>query len=70
MDILTEAIGRMRIGRARARLVKESGSWGLRYAASEASGFHIVMRGNGWLITPADEPRELTPGDVVLVVGL
>jgi AraC-like DNA-binding protein len=38
----------------------------MRYAAFAGSGFHILMRGEGWLITAAGQPRELKPGDVVM----
>ena len=66
MDVLGEVIGGLRVGRAEARLVKESGPWGMRYAAFAGSGFHILVRGEGWLITAAGRPRELKPGDVVM----
>jgi AraC-like DNA-binding protein len=66
MDMISEAIGSVRIGRAQALSFKESGAWGLRYSAFAGSGFHIVLRGSGWLI-PANGPaRELAAGDVVL----
>jgi AraC-like DNA-binding protein len=66
MDFLSEVIGSVRIGRAGARTVKESGSWGMRYPPFAGSGFHILLHGSGWLITGAGEPRALKPGDVVL----
>lgn len=66
MDVLSEVIGSVRVGRAEACWIKESGPWGMRYAAFEGSGFHILLKGRGWLITAAGQPRELKPGDVVL----
>jgi AraC-like DNA-binding protein len=39
----------------------------MRYPAFAGSGFHIVVRGNGWLVTPNGQPTELGPGDVILV---
>ncbi|MGW4975090.1 AraC family transcriptional regulator [Streptomyces mirabilis] len=66
MDILSEAIGSARIGRADVRRVEESGSWGMRFAAFVGSGFHMVLRGSAWLITAAGRPLELRAGDVVV----
>jgi AraC-like DNA-binding protein len=66
MDILSEAIASMRIGRAEACWVTASGSWGMRYPRHEVSGFHLVVRGSGWLITADAPPRALAEGDVVL----
>lgn len=67
VDLISEAIGAIRIGSANSRRIKETGSWGMRYPAFVGSGFHIVLSGHGWLITEADRPRALRPGDVVLV---
>ncbi|GHA65205.1 AraC family transcriptional regulator [Streptomyces tauricus] len=66
MDILSAAISSVRIGRAEACWVTKSGSWGLRYPTLDVSGFHILVRGSGWLITADGPPRALVPGDVVL----
>ncbi|MFC8664874.1 AraC family transcriptional regulator [Streptomyces sp. NPDC057199] len=65
-DILSEAIGSVRIGRAQACRVRESGSWGMRFPAFAGSGFHILLRGSGWLIPATGRPRALKAGDVVL----
>jgi AraC-like DNA-binding protein len=65
MDVLSEAIAGIRIGRAEACSVRESGAWGWRYPAFAGSGFHLVMAGDAWLITHADPPRRLATGDVV-----
>lgn len=66
MDILSEAIGSVRIGRAEACRVRESGSWGMRFPAFAGSGFHILLRGSGWLVPATGRPRALKAGDVVL----
>lgn len=65
-DILSEAIGSVRIGRAQACRVRQSGSWGMRFPAFAGSGFHILLRGSGWLIPATGRPRALKAGDVVL----
>ena len=66
MDVISEAIGAVRVGGANARRIKLSGPWGLRYPGFAGSGFHIVLAGRGWLITATEQPRPLRPGDVVL----
>jgi hypothetical protein len=66
VDLLSLAIGSLRVGRAEARRISASGSWGMRYAGFSVSGFHILLRGSGFLITAAGEPRPLKPGDIVL----
>lgn len=65
MDIVSEAIGSVRIGRAEACWVTGSGAWGFRYPGYPVSGFHILVRGDAWLITATGAPRALAPGDVV-----
>ena len=69
MDVVSEAIGSVRIGRAEACWVTGADAWGLRYPGYPVSGFHILIRGGGWLITPADPPRALAPGDVVFTAA-
>jgi Cupin len=66
VDELAEVIAGLCTGRAYTSWVRRSGSWGERYSGLRVSGFHLLMRGAGWLITPTDEPRALVPGDVVL----
>ncbi|MFJ5302388.1 AraC family transcriptional regulator [Streptomyces sp. NPDC088350] len=65
-DILSEAIGSVRTGRAEAGRVRRSGSWGVRFPAFVGSGFHVLLRGSAWLITATGRPRALAAGDVVL----
>lgn len=66
MDLMSEVIGRVRVGTVGSRLIRQSNSEGCRFPSFEGSGFHILLRGTCWLITESDEPVELAPGDVVL----
>jgi AraC-like DNA-binding protein len=66
MDMIDELVGSVRIGRADGRIIQRSGAWGMRHPAFDGSGFHIVLRGGGWLITDEGPPTELMPGHVVL----
>jgi AraC-like DNA-binding protein len=65
MDMLSEALTGVRIGRAEACTVRDSGSWGWRFPAFAGSGFHLVLEGDAWVVTAEGPPRRLAPGDVV-----
>jgi AraC-like DNA-binding protein len=65
MDLISEVIRSVRVGSAGARLIRQPPSAGLRFAAFDGSGFHIITRGTCWLIGPG-EPVSLRPGDIVL----
>ncbi|MGQ4515723.1 cupin domain-containing protein [Streptomyces sp. DW26H14] len=66
MDMISELVGAVRIGHADGRLIQRSGAWGMRYPAFVGSGFHIVVRGGGWLITADGPAARLEAGHVVL----
>jgi AraC-like DNA-binding protein len=66
MDAMSEVIRAIRGGAAHARLIRESGPWGMRYPAFAGSGFHLILQGTGWLVPPAGPPAALKPGDVIL----
>ncbi|MEV7086174.1 AraC family transcriptional regulator [Streptomyces sp. NPDC093085] len=69
MDILSEMIGSIRTGQVYARRVEEAGSWGWCYDEFTGSGFHVVLRGQAWLLTEDAPPRALRAGDVVLITS-
>ncbi|MDP9796016.1 AraC-like DNA-binding protein [Catenuloplanes nepalensis] len=69
MDVVSEAIGSVRVGRAEACWVTGAGEWGMRYPGLPVSGFHVLMRGDAWLISEDDAPRALAPGDVVFTAA-
>jgi AraC-like DNA-binding protein len=41
----------------------------MRYSGLTGSGFHVVLRGSGWLIAVDAPPVELHPGNVVLITS-
>lgn len=41
----------------------------MRYSGLTGSGFHVVLRGTGWLVTLDAPPVALKPGDVVLITS-
>ncbi|MEE1942829.1 AraC family transcriptional regulator [Streptomyces sp. TRM 70361] len=66
MDLVSEVIRTVRVGRPGGRVIRQSNSRGLRFPAFAGTGFHIILRGTCWLITADEEPVPLRPGDVVL----
>ncbi|MFD3484750.1 AraC family transcriptional regulator [Streptomyces sp. NPDC058665] len=66
MDLVSEVIRTVRVGTAGGRLIRQPSSQGIRFPDFDGSGFHIVVRGTCWLITEAEEPVALGPGDIVL----
>ncbi|MCD5354716.1 AraC family transcriptional regulator [Kineosporia mesophila] len=65
MDVLSETLSSIRIGRAQACSVRQAGAWGWRYPSFSGSGFHLVTAGEAWLVTRGGPPRHLKTGDVV-----
>lgn len=69
VDQLSRAISTLRVGRGTVRRFRQSGSWGLGYSGLSGSGFHVVLHGNGWLLTADAPPAPLKQGDLVLITS-
>ncbi|MFD4676624.1 AraC family transcriptional regulator [Lentzea sp. NPDC058450] len=67
MDVLTDVIATMRVGRAKFTRSRWAGSWGHRFGPYPGAGFHVVVRGSCWLITRSSAPVRLDAGDVVFL---
>ncbi|MFE2626367.1 AraC family transcriptional regulator [Streptomyces sp. NPDC059374] len=67
MDVLSDVITTMRTGRPASRRLRVDAPWCYRFDPYEGAGFHILLRGTGWLLTEGAEPVLLATGDVVLV---
>jgi AraC-like DNA-binding protein len=52
-------------GQAGGHIFRLAGSWGVRFPETNGAGFHVLRRGEAWLITPNRAPVALRPGDVV-----
>ncbi len=67
MDLLAEtlAVGGVR-GAAGAR-IEASGAWGILWHRIAGAAFYAVTCGTAWLDLPGHPPRQLMPGDVVLL---
>ncbi len=50
-------------------MVRQYDCQGVRFPLFDGTGFHVVLRGTCWLISEAQEPVALEPGDIVLVTS-
>ncbi|MFE9736491.1 AraC family transcriptional regulator [Streptomyces sp. NPDC006477] len=67
MDVVSDAISAVRIGRPSSQRVRVAGSWCTRLAPYDGAGFHVVLEGRCWLLPDGGEPVELGPGDAALL---
>ncbi|MFF3843378.1 AraC family transcriptional regulator [Streptomyces sp. NPDC001930] len=67
MDVVSDAISAVRVGRPSFQRVRVAGSWCTRLAPYDGAGFHVVLEGNCWLLPDGGDPVELGPGDAVLL---
>ncbi|MCX5227678.1 AraC family transcriptional regulator [Streptomyces sp. NBC_00233] len=67
MDVVSDAISAVRIGRPSSQRVRVAGSWCTRLAPYDGAGFHVVLEGHCWLLPDGGDPVELGPGDAVLL---
>ena len=67
MDVLSDAIAAVRIGRPSSERVRVDGSWCTRIAPYDGAGFHVVLEGSCWLLPDGGPPVSLGTGDAVLL---
>ncbi|WP_371649865.1 MULTISPECIES: cupin domain-containing protein [unclassified Streptomyces] len=67
MDVVSDAISAVRVGRPSSNRVRASGSWCTRLAPYDGAGFHIVLEGSCWLLPDGGAPVALGVGDAVLL---
>jgi AraC-like DNA-binding protein len=67
MDVLTDALAAMRVGQTRSARTEVRAPWGLRFPAVGGTTFHVLLRGQCWLLPPDGEPVEMAVGDVTLL---
>ncbi|MEV7419974.1 AraC family transcriptional regulator [Streptomyces sp. NPDC089919] len=67
MDVVSDAIAAVRIGRPSSDRVALDGSWSTRIAAYDGAGFHVLLKGGCWLLADGGEPVSLSAGDAVLL---
>ncbi|QES51324.1 AraC family transcriptional regulator [Streptomyces venezuelae] len=67
MDVVSDAISAVRVGRPSADRVRVSGSWSTRLDPYEGAGFHVVLEGGCLLQPDGGPPVVLGTGDAVLL---
>ncbi|MFF0477260.1 AraC family transcriptional regulator [Streptomyces sp. NPDC004284] len=67
MDVVSDAIAAVRVGRPSSDRVRVAGRWCARLAPYEGAGFHVVLSGSCWLLPDGGEPVVLGAGDAVLL---
>jgi AraC-like DNA-binding protein len=67
MDVVSDVIETMRTGRPSSSRLQVASPWRYRFAPYDGAGFHVLLRGSGWLIAGSAAPVPLGVGDVVLV---
>lgn len=66
MDVLSDVITSLRVGRPRSAHVTWHAPWGQRFPSVPGSAaFQVILQGSGWLIRPDAAPLALSVGDVV-----
>jgi AraC-like DNA-binding protein len=67
VDVLSDAVLAMRTGSAHSARVRHPYSFGRRFPAVDAAGFHVVLQGNCWLVPERGEAVALGAGDVLFL---
>ncbi|MFD7643092.1 cupin domain-containing protein [Kitasatospora sp. NPDC059795] len=67
MDVVSDAISTVRIGRSSSNRVRVSGSWCARFAPYDGAGFHVVLSGGCRLFGADGTALTLAAGDAVLL---
>ncbi|WP_406060576.1 AraC family transcriptional regulator [Streptomyces sp. NBC_01077] len=67
MDLVSDAISAVRIGRPSSDRVRVGGSWCARLDPYDGAGFHVVLKGGCWLLPDGGDPVALGAGDAVLL---
>ncbi|SER25521.1 AraC family transcriptional regulator [Sphingobium sp. YR768] len=67
MDPLSDVIALLRPNTAISKPINGRGRWGVRYAAHDAPGFTIILKGACWIAFEAEEPWKLEKGAFLLL---
>ncbi|WP_232519805.1 AraC family transcriptional regulator [Actinosynnema pretiosum] len=70
MDVVSDVVEVARCGRAVHGRAGFDGPWRFRFSTCRGVGFHVLLRGSGWLVPERGEPLPLGVGDVVLAPRL
>jgi len=67
MDPLADVLDLSRVRGALVASVRAHAPWGLELPQSTGASFHAVTSGTAWLRVDGEEPRQLMPGDLLLL---
>jgi len=67
MDPLSDIVALLRPSTAIAKPITGRGTWCVRYAAHNAPGFTIILKGRCWIEFEGEAPIELGKGDFILL---
>lgn len=67
MDPLSDVIALLRPNTAISKPITGRGHWGVRYAAHDAPGFTIVLKGACWIAFEGEQPLKLEKGAFLLL---
>ncbi|MEU6747826.1 AraC family transcriptional regulator [Spirillospora sp. NPDC046719] len=67
MDVLSDAISAMRLGRPHSSRTVLDAPWGVRFEPQKGAGFHVLLKGACWLIPTVGDPVRLGVGDVAFL---
>nr|WSX48009.1 AraC family transcriptional regulator [Streptomyces sp. NBC_00974] len=67
MDVVSDAVSAIRIGRPSSNRVRVGGKWCVRLPPYDGAGFHVVLEGSCWLLPDGGSAVSLGAGDVVLL---
>ncbi len=67
MDPLSDVIALLRPNTAISKPISGRGAWAVRYAAHDAPGFTIVLKGKCWVTFEGEEPLQLETGAFLLL---
>ncbi|MFI9744308.1 AraC family transcriptional regulator [Streptomyces sp. NPDC052494] len=67
MDVVSDAISAVRVGRPSSDRVRVGGDWCARLDPYDGAGFHVVLKGSCWLLPDGGDPIALGTGDAVLL---
>lgn len=67
MDLLADVLAVSGVRGTVGAQIEAGSTWGYWLEYDHGASFHAVTAGTAWLGVPGDEPRQLMPGDVVLL---
>jgi AraC-like DNA-binding protein len=66
LALITGVVSGLRAADAKGGRLGLSGEWGVRFPAEGGVGFHVVLRGSGWLVADEGDPRPLRARDIIV----